>query len=175
MNLLILVELAKMMKLFIFKNPVILVFMVILVIQMNLVIMVNIAELVILMNRVILVNMVSLLIQVDFCVYDSVDFYGLTYKYMILWSRVSNQYVRVDFVVVLVIQTLTASVRISAWTWKRFTNKSVHVVYFWYWNYCNFKNIKTVVVGRMVARCGVVVASHRFQIAIFQIKLIKME
>ena len=84
MNLLILVELEKMMKLFIFKNPVILVFMVILVIQMNLVIMVNIAELVILMNRVILVNMVSLLIQVDFCVYDSVDFYGLTYKYMIL-------------------------------------------------------------------------------------------
>ena len=29
--------------------------------------------------------------------------------------------------------------------------------------------------GEVEASCGVVVASHRFQIAIFQIKLIKME
>ena len=48
----------------------------------------------------------------DFGVYESGESYGLTYKYMILWSRVSNQYVRVDFVGVHVIQTLTASVRI---------------------------------------------------------------
>ena len=54
----------------------------------------------------------------DFGVYESGESYGLTYKYMILWSRVSSQYVRVDFVGVHVIQTLTASVRISAWTWK---------------------------------------------------------
>ena len=54
----------------------------------------------------------------DFGVYESGEFHGLTYKDMILWSRVSNQNVRFDFVGVHVIQTLTASVLISAWTWK---------------------------------------------------------
>ena len=35
----------------------------------------------------------------DFGVYESCESYGLTYKYMILWSRESNQYVRVNFLV----------------------------------------------------------------------------
>ena len=44
--------------------------------------------------------------------------FGLTYKYMIIWSRVGYQYVRVTYVGVHVIQTLTASVCFFAWTWK---------------------------------------------------------
>ena len=35
----------------------------------------------------------------NFGVYEFCESYGLTYKYMILWSRESNQYERVDFLV----------------------------------------------------------------------------
>ena len=55
----------------------------------------------------------------DFGVYESGESYGLTWKYMILCSSVRNKYIQVDFVGVHVIQDLTASVRISAWIWKR--------------------------------------------------------
>ena len=69
----------------------------------------------------------------DFGVYESGESYGLTYKYMILWSRVSNQYVRVDFVGVHVIQTLPIFSSHISLNMKEVI-ESVHVVYFWYGN-----------------------------------------
>ena len=69
----------------------------------------------------------------DFGVYESGESYGLTYKYMIIWSRVGYQYVRVNFIGVHVIQTLIASIFFFCLNMKNVI-EIAHGFYFWYGN-----------------------------------------